>query len=82
MIIFGFMIFHKNLSLRKRIPNSTVFLGIFLPLLIALFYSETVIELIPQITMIDLGAFFIIGMITGFFLSILLMQRNTTLVDN
>jgi hypothetical protein len=82
LVLLGFVIFQRNYIQNKQISNSVIFLGIFIPMLLALFYSETIIELIPQITIIDLGAFYIIGMISGFFISILLNQRKSHLQGN
>jgi hypothetical protein len=82
LVLSGFVVFQRNYIQNKQISNSVIFLGIFIPMLFALFYSETLIELIPQITMIDLGAFYIIGMISGFFISILLNQRKSHLQGN
>jgi hypothetical protein len=81
-ILLGFIFFSKKYFQKNKIPNSTITLGFFIPMLIALFYSETLIELIPQVTLLDLGAFYIIGMISGFFISVFFRQRNITKVDD
>ena len=82
VLLIGFVFFSKNYSPLKKIPNSTLILGIISPVFVAFFYSETVFELIPQLTTIDLGVFFIMGMISGFFISILLFQRATPPQEN
>lgn len=81
-VIFGFAVYVKDNSPWKNIPKSSIFMGIFFPIVAAFFYSETVIELIPQITLIDLSAFFVTGMISGFFISIFLIQKSTSVPDN
>jgi len=81
IILVGFVLFSKKLFQKKKVPNSTIILGIFIPMLIALFYSETLIELIPEVTLMDLGAFYGVGMISGFFICIFLLKRNLTTAE-
>jgi len=74
---FGFSAFIDKYQSKKPLKNSNYLLGVFLPLLAALMYSDTLLELIPEVTIIDLGAYFIIGMISGFFTALFLLQRKS-----
>ena len=77
MLLFGgFIVFYRNYKPKDKIAGSTIILGILLPVFLAITYSDTLITMIPKVTMIDLGAFFITGMISGFFLAVLLIQKN------
>ena len=82
LVLLGFIFFYKNYSLRKKLPNSTIIMGIFIPVLVALLYAESLFEVIPLITLIDLAGFFVIGMISGFHISIFLLQRHTGFYKN
>jgi tellurite resistance protein TehA-like permease len=76
-IIIGFISFIGKYQIQKPLKNSTFLLGIFIPILGASTYSETLLELIPELTLIDLGAFIIMGMISGFFVALFLLQRKS-----
>jgi tellurite resistance protein TehA-like permease len=78
IIIIGFISFTGKFVKSKTIKRSTFLLGVFMPVVGALTYSETLITLIPNLSLIDLGAFFIIGMISGFFVALFLVQQNST----
>ena len=72
----GFVSFVGKYQLQKPLKNSSLILGICIPLLAASTYSETILKLIPELSLIDLGAFFIIGMISGFFVALFLVKRK------
>ena len=72
----GFVLFVGKYPQRKPLENSVFLIGIFIPVLAALDYSETLIGFFPDLTLIDLGAFYVIGMISGFFVALYLTHRQ------
>ena len=77
LTIMGFILFIRKDTETNLIPNSTFLIGVFMPMLAGLLYAETVItQSFPNLTLLDLGAFFFIGMISGFFIALYLQQRR------
>lgn len=76
LVVFGFFVFTRNYRSDQPQKNSIFILGIFIPFLFASFYSETLIEFFPNLTLIDLGAFYFIGMISGFFVALYSLQKQ------
>lgn len=67
--IIGFRIFFKNpVAFNNR--KSAFLVGIFLPTILAYSYGETLIKDFPaNLTLIDLGGFLILGIISGIFIA-------------
>jgi hypothetical protein len=76
--VFGMIVFIKKYPQHRQISNSSLLIGIFIPILIALSYAETLTtEFFPGLTLLDLGVFYLIGMISGFFVGVYFLQRKT-----
>jgi len=77
LMIAGMTIWAKEYPIKGYSKNSTLILGIFLPMLVASFYAETLInDFFPELTLIDLGGFYLIGMISGFFIAFYLLNQK------
>jgi hypothetical protein len=73
--IAGFIFFVMRFPAHKPMKTSAFLVGIFIPMLAAIFYAETLItDFFPNLTLLDLGAFYLIGMISGFFIALFLLQ--------
>ncbi len=76
--VFGICYFVKKYPQHRQINNSSLLIGIFIPILIALSYAETLTtEFFPGLTLLDLGVFYFIGMISGFFVGVYFLRRKT-----
>ena len=82
LTVFGFFVFARKYQFDQPLKKSLFVLGIFIPIFFALSYAETLKEFFPNLTLIDLGAFYFIGMISGFFVAIFLLQRKTAILKN
>jgi len=77
LTIVGMITWTKEYNIKSLPKNSSMILGIFLPLLFGSFYAETLMnDFFPGLTLIDLGAFYFIGMISGFFTAFYLLNRK------
>lgn len=84
LVVFGFIVFVRKYR-EQKYPKSASYsywIGILVPLLCAFSYAETLMESFPNLTLIDLGAFYLIGMITGFFVALLVLQRPSSVSSN
>lgn len=66
----------NNSSHTSNLKKKSYITGILIPLMFAFFYSETLIKNFPGITVIDLGAFLIIGMISGFYMALYTITKS------
>jgi len=82
LTIFGFLVFVRGYRADEPQKKSIFMAGIFIPMFIAFSYAETLKEFFPQLTLIDLGAFYLIGMISGFFAAIYLLRRKAVISKN
>jgi hypothetical protein len=76
LTVIGFFVFIRKYQFNKPQKKSIFIVGIFIPMFFAFSYAETLQEFFPQLTLFDLGAFYLIGMISGFFVAIYLLQRK------
>jgi hypothetical protein len=77
-IIIGLITFIRKYPEQRPLKNSTFMIGIFIPMLFAFFYAETLItEFFPGLTYLDLAAFYLIGMISGLFVALLLVEYRS-----
>lgn len=81
LTVVGFFVFVKKYRFNKPVKKSVFLVGIFVPMFFAFSYAETLTEFFPKLTLIDLGAFYFIGMISGFFVGIYLLQRKSTISE-
>lgn len=79
LTVFGFFVFAKRYRIDQPQKKSIFLIGIFIPMFFAFSYAETLQEFFPRLTLIDLGAFYFIGMISGFFAAIYLLQRKAVI---
>lgn len=82
LTVFGMFVFVRKLRIDQPQKKSLFLMGIFLPMFFASTYAETLEKLFPQITLIDLGGLYLIGMISGFFMGIYLIQRKAVIPKN
>lgn len=82
LTVFGFFAFVRKYQFDQPQKKSIFLVGIFIPMFFAFSYAETLKEFFPQLPLIDLGAFFLIGMISGFFVAIYLLQRKVIISKN
>jgi uncharacterized membrane protein (Fun14 family) len=75
--IAGFIFFVLRYPVQKSMKTSAFFVGIFIPMLAALSYAETLVtDFFPILSLLDLGAFYFIGMISGFFIALFLLKHS------
>ena len=82
LTVFGFFVFVRKIGTDQPQKKSLFLMGIFLPMFFASAYAETLERLFPQLTLIDLGGFYLIGMISAFFIAIYLVQRKAAISRN
>ena len=76
-LVAGFIFFVRRFPVHKPMKKSALVLGIFIPMLAALSYAETLITgFFPNLTLLDLGSFYLIGIISGFFIAIFFLQSK------
>jgi len=51
-------------------------LGISIPLLYAVFWGSSLLDLFPKLTFIDLATGFLLGVISGFFIALTIVNRK------
>ena len=65
----------------KKFPGtlkikSVIMPAIFIPILFAYFWANTLIDIFPGLTIIDLCAGLLLGMISGFFIALSLVKEK------
>lgn len=80
--IIGYYVFNAKQKENKRINKSALIIAIFIPLYVGYSYAETLFEFFPRLTWIDVGALYIIGMISGFFLAVYFIQNKKVVVSS
>jgi len=77
LTIVGMILGTKEYNIKSPPKNSSIILGIFLLLVFSSFYAETLInDFFPGLILIDLGALYFIGMISGFFTAFYFLNRK------
>lgn len=80
-IILGFMAFIYK-SKHGKLKTSQFLIGIFIPIFAALSYAETLKNgFFPKVGFLDWCAFYLTGMISGFFIALYLYQKKIFKVD-
>jgi len=70
------ILYRKTIPDYKKVNKSNFIGGILIPLLFAFFFGQTLIDIFPGLTLIDLGAYLIIGMVSGFFIALFIVSKN------
>ncbi len=52
------------------------FMGLFMPLLFLALFTPQLLELIPGLTLVDIGALFVMGGVSGYFLHAIVSRRD------
>ena len=76
----GYFVFITKNQDYKQINKPAMLVGIFIPMFVAINYAETLFEFFPKLTLIDLGAFYLIGMISGFFTAVYFIQNKKIVI--
>jgi hypothetical protein len=82
LTVMGSFVFLKKYQFDKPQKKSIFLVGIFIPMFAAFSYAETLKEFFPQLALIDLGVFYLIGMISGFFAAFYLLQQKKVISKN
>jgi uncharacterized membrane protein HdeD (DUF308 family) len=77
LLMVGLILFVKKFPDNKNTSKSTYITGIIMPIPFAFFFGRTLTGIFPGLNFIDLGAYFVMGMIAGFFLVIYSISRKT-----
>ena len=72
----GLILFIKKFPNNKKTSKSTYLIGILIPILFAFIFGKTLIDVLPGLTIIDLAAFFLMGVVPGFFLATYFISRK------
>jgi uncharacterized membrane protein HdeD (DUF308 family) len=75
-LMVGLIMFIKKFPDNKKTSKSTYLSGIIMPILFAFFFGKTLIGIFPGLTVIDLGAYFLMGVVSGFFLATYFISRK------
>ena len=67
---------YKNFPDNNKTSKSTYLTGILMPILFAFIFGETLIDILPGLTIIDLAAYFFMGVVSGFFLATYFFSRK------
>ena len=76
LLMIGFILFVKKFPDNKKTSKSTYLTGILMPILFAFIFGETLLDILPGLTIIDLAAYFIMGVVSGFFLATYFISRK------
>ena len=76
LLMIGFILFVKKFPDDKKTNKSTYLTGILMPILFAFIFGGTLLDILPGLTIIDLAAYFIMGVVSGFFLATYFISRK------
>jgi hypothetical protein len=75
-LMVGLILFIKKIPDNNKTSKSTYLTGILMPILFAFIFGETLIDILPGLTIIDLAAYFYMGVVSGFFLATYFFSRK------
>ncbi len=73
---FGLWRFVSRLQPGRRVNRASIVMGTLFPVGAALLFSSVLFGIFPGLTIIDTAALFAVGMVSGFFLGVYVLQAK------